>query len=136
MLHLPHLIRLVLHLGPVIINIHLLRHQLLLVLHTPLPVQCTRLQMLLTLHLLYNIHQMLEVHNTISRIVPVRQFIHLLIFRWQVQGKSNSVLTQISLLSLNILFQVFSYFPDLFTWCWKSTLFAIIAQLFTNISKL
>lgn len=99
MLHLPHHIRLVLHLGPVITNTRPLRLQWLSVLHTPLPVQCTHLPTLLTLHLLYNIHQMLEVHNIISRIVPVHQFIHLLIFRWRVQGKLNSVLNKISLLS-------------------------------------
>lgn len=72
-----------------ITNIHLLRHLLLLALHTPLRVQCIHLRMLRILHP-RNTHQMLVVLNIISHTVRVLQFIHLQIFRCQVQGKQKS----------------------------------------------
>jgi len=78
--HLHHHILLVLHLVPAIINIRPLHLLLLLVQLILQPVQCIRHQMRHTLHLLYNIHQMLELHHITSLTVPVHRFTRLLTF--------------------------------------------------------
>lgn len=75
-LHLP--ILLALHRVPAITNIHPRRPLLLLVQHTLQPVQCIHHRMRHTLHLLCNIHQILELHSTTSLTVRVHQFTHLL----------------------------------------------------------
>lgn len=103
--HLLHHIHQVLLQVLAITNILLHRPRLLSVLRTLQPVLCIHLQMLHILLPRFSIHQMLELHNTISPTVPVLQFIRLLISpRWPVQGKLKKFFKSSKSVLINILF--------------------------------
>lgn len=99
-----------LHQVSAITNTHLPHPLNLPVQHTPQPVQCIHHRMLHIPHLLYNIHQILEMRNTTSLIAQAHRFIHLLLSHQLVLGMIKYFLLFFSYVNSKIIY-FYSYSP-------------------------